>query len=393
MTTPVAYIDETGIHRPTQSECLNYVADAYRSIYGQDVYIDPDSQDGQLLGLIGTIIDDANAMCVSAYNAFSPSTAQGVGLSRVVKINGISRRVPSNSTAVVRVVGVAGTVITRGVAADERGNKWALPEFVTIPLTGEILVTATSMVTGAITAAPNSINRIDRGTAGWQTVNNNASAVPGAPVETDADLRQRQTFSASLPATSTFDGLKAAIAAIPGVSRYAIYTNDSSGADPNGVPGHSVAVIAYGGWDSHIAEAIHLKKGPGVRTVGTTAHQLSPDEFGLRRTVYFSRPVEVRVTYTIRVKALSGFTFDVLSLLKETVAAWTVAQPIGGIVEIANAYVTARMSGTPEGATFRILPDGIKIGRDGEPPTERDIELAYNEATFCYASYVAVVIT
>ena len=94
-TTPIVTIDATGAHRPSLATCLSYFTTGYSAIYGSDVYLGSDSQDGELLGLLASAVDDANAMAVATYNAYSPGTAQGTGLSSNVKINGILRNVPT----------------------------------------------------------------------------------------------------------------------------------------------------------------------------------------------------------------------------------------------------------------------------------------------------------
>ena len=76
----------------------------------------------QFLGIVAAAINDSNAAAVAVYNSFSPATAQGNGLSSVVKINGITRLVASNSTVDLTVVGIAGTTITNGQASDSSGS-------------------------------------------------------------------------------------------------------------------------------------------------------------------------------------------------------------------------------------------------------------------------------
>ena len=91
-------IDAAGITAPALSDIRAYFVSKYREIYGEDVYLEPDSQDGQLLDLFAVAVHDANSMAVSVFNSFSPSSAQGEGLSRVVKINGIARQSSTYST-------------------------------------------------------------------------------------------------------------------------------------------------------------------------------------------------------------------------------------------------------------------------------------------------------
>ncbi len=81
---------------------------AYRGIYGQDIYLGADSQDGQFMALLANAIHDCNGQTLSVYNAYSPSTAQGNGLSSVVKINGIRRKSATYSTCDFLCVGQVG---------------------------------------------------------------------------------------------------------------------------------------------------------------------------------------------------------------------------------------------------------------------------------------------
>ncbi|MCT9017193.1 hypothetical protein N6G05_26965, partial [Cupriavidus gilardii] len=121
ITTTAPTIDASGITAPTYAEVLEYLKDQYRAIYGPDVYLEADSQDGQLLGVFAKAISDANAVAIAIYRSFSPATAQQDALSSNVKINGIARKVASFSTADLVIVGQAGTTITNGIAKDSNG--------------------------------------------------------------------------------------------------------------------------------------------------------------------------------------------------------------------------------------------------------------------------------
>src|SRR3977135_460598 len=135
MTIPFSTIDATGVHVPDYSAVLAGVQDLFRGIYGADVLITPDTQDGQWLPVLSQAISDSNQVVATTYNAFIPTFAQGVGLSSLVKLNGLKRGVPTNSQIVVTIVGVVGTVITNGQVGDNAGlaQVWNLPASVTIP--------------------------------------------------------------------------------------------------------------------------------------------------------------------------------------------------------------------------------------------------------------------
>jgi uncharacterized phage protein gp47/JayE len=299
-------IDANGISAPDYNTILNALKSQAQNIFGTDIYLEPDSQDGQLLATMAASINDANSAAIAAYNSFSPSTAQGIGLSNVVKINGLQRLVPSNSTANITIIGQAGTIIANGIVEDANGLQWALPASVTVPVGGSIVVTATCKTPGAIAAAANTINQIATPTFGWQSANNAANAVPGAPVESDAELRVRQSKSTSLPAQTVIGGIYAAIANLSGVTQLKIYDNDTGSTDSNGIPAHSISVVVQGGDATAIAQAIALKKTPGTGTYGTTSETVV-DSQGIPNTINFFAATQVPIDINITIKAYAGY--------------------------------------------------------------------------------------
>jgi len=389
--TPVCSISATGVLKPLWADCLNYFRSAYQGIYGADVVDDPATMDTQFLYLLASALDDVNAECVGAYNSFSPVTAQGDGLSSNVKINGIARLIPSYSTCPVVITGTVGVTITNGIVQDINRNTWALPASVVIPPGGTITVTAMATTLGAIAAQPGEIAEIFTPVYGWDSVNNLVAASLGAPVETDAALRQRQTYSASLPAIGSTLALQAAIAATPNVSAYRIYENPAPSVDSTwGIPGYSIAVVVAGGGVDTIASLIALKKGEGVATYGTTAVAVAADAAGIVRTINYSVPVAVPITFSLQLILLSGFTAVIQSQIQASLSAWASAGGIGGYLGIADAYMAARLNGGPGSNTYRIVPDTLVMARDGAPPAANDVAMAYNETPTCIPGYVTI---
>lgn len=208
LTTVAPVIDESGITAPTYDQVLLYLKDKYRSIYGNDVYLENDSLDGQFLGILSLVISDVNAVCVKTYNSFNPKTANTDALTRNVKINGIARSLATYSTVDVTITGLSGTLIRAGIVADKNNNKWILPLNITIPPSGFITVSATAEKAGAILASANTIKTILTPTRGWQGVNNQNSSSIGQDAETNAKLRQRQALSVAIPSQSMPEGLR-----------------------------------------------------------------------------------------------------------------------------------------------------------------------------------------
>ena len=264
--SPVFKVTENGISAPTYEEILEYFQTQARNIFGSDINLDADTQDGQLIAIISAAFNDLNAQSIATYNSFNPQTAVGTALDNVVAVNGLVRKQASYSTADLRIVGQAGTLIENGFAIDTFERRWDLPESVVIPISGEVTVTATCEEIGAITAEANSITIIGNPTLGWQTVNNPLAANVGDPVETDTALKARQAKSTALPSISLWEGIVASLLNLDGVDRVAGINNDTDSVDANGIPAHSIAMIVDGGEIQAIGETIFKKKGEGVGT-------------------------------------------------------------------------------------------------------------------------------
>ncbi|AIO25157.1 baseplate J/gp47 family protein [Burkholderia cepacia] len=388
LTTVAPTIDANGITAPTYADIYAYLQAQYQSIYGTDVYIDPDSQDGQLLAVFAQAIADCNSVTIGVYNSFSPAKAVGAALSSNVKINGIQREAPSYSSADLTVGGQAGTTISNGIAKDGNNYQWALPATVTIPPAGEITVTATCTTIGAIAAPAGTINQIGTPTRGWQSVTNASDASLGAPVETDAALRARQTVSTALPSQTVLDGIVGAVANLPGVTRYAPYENDTSATDANGIPSHSISLVIEGGDATAIANAIAVKKTPGGGTFGTTTI-VTTNRYGMPVPIHFFRPTDAPVSAVVAIRVLTGYTSSTGAALQAAVAAYINGVAIGGgaaqAVEWDDCIAAAKS--IPGAATFKIVSLVLTGPRGAGSP---DVALLFNESASCTADQVTI---
>ena len=395
MSEPVAYIDAVGIHTFDLAAVLAALQARYRQIYGADVWLEPDCQDGQWLSEIGAAINDCGQLAVAAYNSRGPATAQGAGLSSVVKINGIRRKVASYSTADVEIVGQAGVQIENGKVRDVYGALWSLPAYVFIPETGVVTVTATCDTLGAIRAEIGEISQIATPVPGWQAVSNRAPASTGQPVETDAQLRARQKVSTALPSQTMLDGINGALQAIlnipaasPRVLR--IYENDSDVVDARGIPPHCLAVVIEGGDSAAIANVIGLKKG-FCGTHGTESFPYT-DTSGITRQIRISRPRNVDITYRVSIKSTGALTNETQIAIQESIANWTNELGIGGGVLLTRAYMPANLFGGAGSDQFEVVDGSLKIARDGGPTESRDVALAYNERPYCRPEFVTLAV-
>lgn len=391
LPTLAATVTPAGISAPPFSDVYASLRASFQSIYGADAYIDPDSQDGQLLAVFARAVADGNDADVAAFLSFSPATAVGGGLSSNVKINGIARAVATNSQVILRVGGNVGTQVVNGIATDANRVRWLLPALVTIPPAGFVDVTATAEAPGANAAAAGIITQIATPQLGWQTVTNPAAASPGAPVETDAALRRRQTVSTALPSQTVLDGIRGAVSAVAGVTAVRVYENDTDAADANGQPEHSIAVMVIGGTAADVASAILLKKTPGAFTYGSTVVVATDPASGVPYNIRYTVPTPVPLAVAVTIKALPGYTTSIGNAVKQALVDYVNALGIGNRSDLGRLYLPAQLFGAADSAKFEV--DVLQQAIKPASPTAADVNIAFNAIATLALADVALTVT
>lgn len=377
------YVDDSGLHLPTYNDILEDMIDSMKKIYGQDIYLENDSADYQLLSILALKVHDSYQAVQYAYNSRSPATAIGAALDSVVELNGIYRKPAGYSTCELTITGTPFTEIINGSVKDNTGNVWSLSASVVIGSDGTVKSTATCNVAGAVTALPGDITQIDTPTFGWKTVNNEVSAIPGNAIETDGELRQRQTISVSNPSQTMLAGTLGAIRALKNVARVSVYENDTniSAVDPDnnpfGLPPHSITCVVEGGNDNDIAEAILYHKGIGCYTNGTTVISVK-DQNEYINTVRFYRPSYVPIFVHIKIKKYTGYISSLASTVKSAIYDYIQGLEIGRDVSISMLTgIVVGCNPNPSKPLFGI--SSITIGHSKEELAAGDVDITYNE--------------
>lgn len=387
-----ATVTAQGISAPDYQTILDTLTSYFRQIYGSDAYLEPDSKDGQMVALVALAVHDANNTAIEIYNSFSPTTAQASALSSNVKINGITRKVATNSTADLLLTGTAGTTITNGSARDKNGIIWSFPASVSIGVDGTVLVTATCANSGAVAALAGTITTINTPTRGWASVTNPAAATVGVPAERDDQLRVRQSQSVALPSITPFDAVDGAIANVSGVTRHKLYENDKGTTDSNGLPPHSIAAIVDGGDVTEIAQAIRGNKGQGTTPYGSTVVTV-PDKYGNPHDVGLSRSTDVPIYGHITLKAFTGYTSQIGVQIQQAVADYINGLAIGDDVLLSRIYSPANL-GVVSGGNARYYDiQELLIGKSAGSVAAANIIIAYNESASCKPENIVLTVT
>ena len=384
------YIDELGMHVPTYNDILKDLLDSMKQIFGTDIYLDEDSMDYQQISIFAKKIYDTNSLALLVYNNRTANTSVGVGLDNLCALVGIKRKPATYSECQLTITGDPGTVITGGKANDGTYN-WNLPDEVTIPSNGTIIVQSTCETSGYITAAPNTINTIATPLYGWIGVTNQYAATPGKNVESDANLRARYYVSTMLPAVSIFDSMLASLSSITDVKRVKGYENDTNQTSAEGFPPHSVTFVVEDGDDGQIAEMIYNKKTPGCYTNGTTDIEIL-SEAGNVTHIRFYRPTYKNVWVKVNITKLAGYNDSVVDKIKKALVDYIKSADIHDTIyrQILISVVIGQLSSTtsPE---FSVTD--VQISTDGSVYSQNDLALAFNEAGTSALDKIEVVVS
>lgn len=334
------YIDTSGLHIPTYIDIRDQQVIDAKTIFGQDIYLENDSQDYQYICTIAEKIYDAFQLAQLVYNNRSPSTAIDAALDGIIKINGIKRQSASYSNVPVIVSGITGTIITNGIVLDKGSIKWDLPSIVTIPESGQIEVVATCEIAGPIVANPSDLIGIYNPTYGWNGVYNLASAELGADKETDSKLRKRQSQSTAQPSVTMLEGTSGAIAQVKDVTRSKTYENDTNIVDSLGLPPHSITCVVEGGIDEDIANAIFIHKGIGCYTNGDITVDVTDSQLQVT-PIRFFRPTYIDIDVVINIKALKGYTTATTDSIKLAIQTYQNSLEIGSGLPISSLWGVA----------------------------------------------------
>lgn len=343
----------------------------FRAIYGADINLDPDSPDGQMLGLIAQAKADLEHLGEAIYKALDPDHAAGAWLEQRAAYAGLLRRGASFSyLRGALLTGTAGREIPAGaIIEDESRVRWLSVATAVLGPDGQAHADFRSEDAGRFElAAGASITMVTR-VLGWDAIETLAPAEAGDDEETDSALRGRFFRSRARSAQNSADGIVAALLALPDVRDADVLENYTSVEDANGVPPHSINVIVDGGLDAEIARAIWDKKTGGTGMRGDTTVAVL-DRRQRPRPVRFDRPSPVACRAYLEVRRSATFTAIDTDAIADALAGTRFA--FGEHVELTRLY-------SPINSVPGFWVQTLRIGRVGEPLAEANVDIGVRE--------------
>jgi len=371
-------LTSTGFDRTRLDEILADLQDEMIAIFGSDIDLEPDTTDGQMLGIFAGSQDDLTMLAEDVYHSFNPQSATGVALSRLVQFNGIKILEGRYTSVILTLGGTNGTIVPAGSLVVNPATNETYTTLVNgnIDGTGFATVSAQATVFGAQTAGIGTITKIGSPIFGWQTVTNLTAAVPGRLEETDEQLRIRREKSTSTPAQSLVESLYGDLSNDPNVVQAVVLENNTDITDVNGTLPHGIHVIVQGGIDADIAQSIWLRKSLGCGLQGAVSVSVN-DSLGFPHTIKFDRPTLKPVFLIINVVQKFGWPTTGADDIKAAIVAWSLLhQSIG--VEVIQSRLYEPVNSVPGHSVTTLL-----LGFSASPTLENNLAIAYNElATF-----------
>lgn len=294
-------IDTNGLQVKTLPTLISELETALRDIYGADINLDSNSPDGQLVNIMAQAGVDVRELIQSTYNSFNPDRAVGRVLDERVAINNIQRQSGTYTNQPVSIT-TDRTVTLSGLDADfnnpdglgftvqdDAGNQFVLIDTVTLNA-GTTSVNFRARNIGAVQTTVNTITNAVTIVLGVTGVNNPSGALEtGTDEETDAELRIRRASSVANASSGYLNGLLGNVLNIDGVTEARLFENVTNAVDANGIPAHGIWLIAEGGSNTDIGNAIYERKSAGANMRGDTEVDITTAS-GATFTAKFDRP-------------------------------------------------------------------------------------------------------
>ena len=373
------YITNRGVIVPDTSTVLSDVETEFKSVFGNDLDVSPETVQGRLIEMIARnrIFSIQTAAAVS--NMLNLQTANGFVLDDLGSLFLLSRQAATRTRVSVILGGVSGTIVPAGTRIQTTDGD-IFVNTVDYTIGSPLPATFDSQETGPVPCPANTLTIILDAVNGLETAYNPSAGDLGTDLETDTEFRARIKNSLNINSIAILSAIKANLEALPGVKGTYLYDNYSTSSvtiDTILVPAHSILAVVDGGDSAEIAKVLYEKKTIGTGYLSSTSDQdieivtetvLDPN-YGTSYTVKFARPRPVSVQVEITVARQEYTGADLETDVKNAILAWANGEndEVDGIQigrDISPFEISAAVSNTiPE-----IFIRNCEIGKAGATP-------------------------
>ena len=327
-------LDRNGLQLKTLTEIRDELVQDFQGIYGNNINVDQNSQDGQQLNIYAQGAVDLREILQRINAGFDPDQASGRILDQRVAINGISRESGTYTTTPVeitvdRALNLVGlddqsdklqpTVSNLYTVRDNAGTEFYLLDSISIVAPGIQSLTFRAAEIGSVEIQVNTITEPVTVISGVTNINNPSGALSiGRNEESDTALKIRRRQSVAIPSIGYLDGIEASLVALEGVVNARVYENVTSVIDSNGIPPHSIWAIVEGGSPTEIGRAIAAKKSSGSGMRGVQSVDI-PRPNGSSIIINYDEPGSEDLYIRFSISLIGGGFLDTENVKREIV--------------------------------------------------------------------------
>jgi hypothetical protein len=262
------YVEPEGVIIPDTEVINNGVITEFKSLFGADLIVTPNTPQGLLITAETTARDSVATNNATLANQINPNLAGGIFLDAIAALTGTQRTAASFSLVTGTVAGVPGTIIPAGSLARENvfNHLFQTVTMVTIPVTGSIDVQFQAVDPGPIACTAGTLVIIVSVVIGWETVTNAAAAVLGTDTQTDDQMRAYRRATLALQGQALPQAILAGLFATPNVKSATFRENTANTTqviDGVTMVAHSIYACVDGGTDLDVATVLLNKKSGG----------------------------------------------------------------------------------------------------------------------------------
>lgn len=329
----------SGLVYPAWAALLDAMKARFRAAYGDDIRVDdPDGGMGRMARIIAERTSDILSDLGATVACLLPSTSNGAILDELVKFNGITRNVATNTTGQVTIYSNDYSLSlppSGALCGTESGDEFNISGPVNIGPNSNTTVSVACTVEGAVQALAGTVTKIVTPYRGWESVTNALDFTPGDSRESDPNLRARRWAAALAVGLHHPSMIKKVLGDLTGVTEVFVDVNNGSVTSDSGVPPGNVRAILIGGTDQDIADTlfgIHplgdaYPRGAGsiaggIGSFGSNFAVSTDPETSQSETMYFDRGIQIPIYITVNTVKLPTYPVDGDDQIKDAIVSF-----------------------------------------------------------------------
>ena len=371
---PALQFTTAGLVIPEEQAILSGVLADIDAAFGGGMDRSLTTPQGQLAQSMTAAIGDKDAQIAQMAANVDPDKAEGKWQDAIGRIYFLTRIAASGTVVTGTCVGMVGTVIPAGSAAQD-GNGYIYYSLAdaTIPAGGSVSVDFQNSTTGPIGCPIGNLSRIYTAIPGWDSISNLTAGTLGTDVESRTAFEERRRQSVAINATNSNDAVMAAVLAVPDVIDAYVIDNPKNtsvnvGATNYALKPHSLYVAVAGGAAPDVAQAIFTNRSSGCDYNGDTSHVIYDTanfaEPYPEYTVTWKTPAAAPAYFKVSIAANPALPSDITTLVKNAIIAAFNGMDGGSRARIGSAIYAGRYYAGVAAVNSNVNIQSITMGFD-----------------------------